>query len=185
LRTLVDAPGYADLAKEAAARAKGAIVAGEVLSTIYVMSRFGMKPTMNRAIWALQGYADEGAPFGDGTPFPKGERQIRKHWTAFRSVAHLWGAMGLNRAAAYPYVSEGDVFSTPENLTRFLGVAAELLNFGTSFVPGRARPPEPILDASACIRLPAHIERLRLESTELPYRLKQLLANYKAPLAYR
>jgi hypothetical protein len=83
LRLLLESPGYADLKIITAERTKSGVIAGDLLAALYVMDRFNLNPSMNRAIWAAQQYASDGAEFGDGERYPLGERQIRRHWKVF------------------------------------------------------------------------------------------------------
>lgn len=88
LGLLIEAPGYIQLGQEITVRPKAGIVAGDLLSALYVMHRFDLRPSLNRAIWGLQRYAESGVQFGDGTGLPRGRKLIREHWDRFSCVAH-------------------------------------------------------------------------------------------------
>ena len=94
-------------------------------------------------------------------------------------VAHFWAALEINRA--YPFVADqADCFSE-KGFTQFLQAAAGICDFGIKFIPKRAKPRKPILDAEKCWILDSNIERLNLKSDIKPENFIKTLKKYKAP----
>lgn len=175
LRLLIEAPSYDAFKGFTAANTKCAIVAGDILMTLYLMDRFGVpEPSLNKAIFVAMEYAKT-AKYGDGTRMNVSERMVLECWNEYKPVAHLWAAFRIN--GAYPYAPADDIFSQ----TKFLEVAAGLYRFGVEFVPFRARPKTPILDAKKCWALPDNIVASNLISDRIPDRLLKYLKKYKAP----
>lgn len=179
LRVLLNAPSYEDLRKLAAERTKQAIVAGDILSVLFLMDRFSLpEPSMNKAIHVARQYAIN-AKYGDGTRLNISEFKIREYWEEFRPVAHLWAAFRLNRS--YPFCPEENVF-TENGFAPFLEVAAALYGFGCSFIPERARLELPLLDAEESWSLPDGIKPRSLQIDGVPDGLQEFLQSYSAPL---
>jgi hypothetical protein len=180
LRLLIDAPAYSVIKAGARDITKRAVVAGELLSILYLMNRFELsEPSMNKAIFVAQGFAKESS-YGDGSKINSSERMIRKYWNEFKPVAHLWAAFRINRAYGFAPIKE--VF-TKEWFTPFLSVAAGLYNFGTQFVPFRPRDKKPMLNAETCWALPKSIPPSNLSTDRIPDKLIQTLERYNAPRA--
>lgn len=178
LRLLLEAPSYASLGELSAANTKRAIVAGDVLMTLYVMKRFALsEPSMNKAIFVAMEYAKK-AKYGDSTSLAISEPTIRKCWEEYRPVAHLWAAYRVNKA--YPYAPQRSEFST-YRIAALLEVAQGMFQFGASYIPKRARPQKPILDRAQCWVLPDTIAARHLESVRQPERLQRILEKYRAP----
>jgi hypothetical protein len=176
-RSMLVAPDANTLREEQRERAKGGIVAGMVLIGMYVMDRFDLSPSINRAIWALRAYGKV-TTYGDGSKFPTSESKIRECWGRFAPVAHLWGATRMNME--YPFAPERAVFQSAHFQT-FLEVAAGIHRFATTFVPPRARPALPIVDPMTAWALPGDIQPRILKSELFPEHLVRLLKGYKAP----
>jgi hypothetical protein len=159
---------------------KGA-VAGDMLATIYLMHSFSdrhsilTEPSMNKAVYVAQEFACE-ETYGDGSRMYFSEPKIRDCWRSFQPVAHLWAAARLNKD--YPFAPDREIFSS--GFKAFLGVAAELLRFGRSFVPFRAWRQDPVLDALEAWTLPGSVHPAPLQSDRLPDRLIKTLESYKA-----
>ena len=65
LRLLIEAPAYDALKDITVANTKRAIVAGDILTALYLMDRFAVpEPSMNKAIFVAQEYAKT-AKYGD------------------------------------------------------------------------------------------------------------------------
>ncbi|NWG39240.1 MAG: hypothetical protein HXY27_04635 [Hydrogenophilaceae bacterium] len=176
LRLLLEAPAYGSLKETVSAITKRAIVAGDLLMTLYIMHKFGLKePSVNKAIFVCQQFAHK-AKYGDGTPMNVSERTVKECWREFKSVAHFWAAFRLNKA--YPFApSDTEVFAHP----KFLGVASAVYQFGVTFVPYRAWAGKPVLDPKTSWRLPENIAPINLVSDQPPDRLLKYLKKYKAP----
>ena len=103
---------------------------------------------------------------------------IRKAWNAYKDVAHLWAAFRIN--VAYSYAPDRELF-TQEYFPIFLGVAAMMYKFGTSFVPFRAKKQAPIMDIETAWQLPANILPVRLVGDPArPTKIEKTLKRYRA-----
>lgn len=178
LSLLIDAPSYAELKELVAGRTKQAIIAGDMMTALYVMDHFGLpEPSVNKAEFLAAEFSKK-ATFGDGSKITGSHPAIMKAWNAYKDVAHLWAAFRINQA--YPFAPEGEIFSQ-QYFSTFLGVAAMFHEFGASFIPLRARPRIPILDAATAWRLPPQIAPIRLTGDpERPTRIEKTLKRYRA-----
>lgn len=178
LRLLLETPSYQDLQKLIGESTKRGMVAGDILGTLYVMDKCSVpEPSMNKAIYVAQKFAAR-AKWGDGTRLNRSEPKILEYWEEFNTVAHLWGALGLNRS--YPYAPHQTELSE-EGFLPFLGVAAGLQQFGCSFIPKRSKSNTTVLDPKKSWRLPKSVIPLNLKSDRDPDRILEALKNYKAP----
>jgi hypothetical protein len=179
LGLLMDAPSYADLGKIVADRTKQATIAGDMMAALYVMDYFRLpEPSMNKAEFVAAEFSKK-ATYGDGSKIAGSHPSILKAWNAYKDVAHLWAAYRINAAYAYA-PSEKDVFSQ-QHFPTFLGIAAMLYQFGTSFIPLRARPRKTILDVSEAWKLPVGIDPIRLVGDpERPTKIEKTLKRYRA-----
>ena len=176
LKCLMYAPSIDQLKEKTVEAVKKGVVAGDFLSSIYLMHRFELsEPSINKATHICQMFAAE-TEYGDATNLKKSRRQIKEIFNEFKTVSHLWGAYRLNKA--YKFSDESKLFS--ENLEFFLEVSAGLLEFGTTFIPYRARPAEPILVGEEMWGLPESVIARHLESKVIPDRLITFLENYSA-----
>ena len=183
LRQLLSDPNPA-AAETIRARTRRATVAGELLSVIYLMSRFKAvapafeHPSLNKAIYVVQTWADKYS-YRDGTEIPSSRKGIRDCWEEFRPVAHLWAAQAIN--SKYPFVEPGEEFTSKANLDVFLGVAAGLFRFGRGFNPTRSTGETRLLDAERSWTIPASIAPLELpKGAEPPDLLLRVVRTYKA-----
>ncbi|MDI6745976.1 MAG: hypothetical protein QMD17_02415 [Rhodocyclaceae bacterium] len=179
LSLLIDAPSYAELGKMVVERTKQAIVAGDMMATLYVMDYFKQpEPSMNKAEFVASEFSKK-ATYGDGSKIVGSHPMIMKAWNAYRDVAHLWAAFRINEAYAYAPTKE-DIFSQ-QYFPTFLGIAAMLHEFGTSFTPLRAKPKKPILDKESAWQLPPEILPVQLTGTpSRPTRIEKTLKKYRA-----
>lgn len=178
LRLLIEAPAYDALKDITAVNTKRATVAGDILAMLYLMDRFGVpEPSLNKAIFAAMEFAKT-AKYGDGTRMNVSERMVLECWNEYKPVAHLWGAFRINKA--YPFAPDINIFSQ-EHFAPFLQVAVGLYNFGTQFIPFRAKHKTPVLEAEKCWKLPDSIPPSNLISDRMPDRLLKYLKKYKAP----
>jgi hypothetical protein len=144
LRILLEAPSCTDMMNLVTAAAKRACIAADILCAIYLMERFSLpEPSMNKAVALVQAYAPTTA-YGDDTKLPTSETQIRECWEEFKSVVHLWAAARINKA--YPYTKD-DRSMYADDFKSYLQIAQGCYHFGVSFIPKRAKPRTPILNA--------------------------------------
>lgn len=177
LKLILDTPSRNDLKLEITEATKQAIVAGDVLVAIYLMDKFGLsRPSLNKAFFVSQAFAKNNT-YGDGTPMAVSIRYVKERWSAFKSVAHLWGAWRLNMG--YPIVDQTSLFS--EEFETFLGIAKELQDFGLRFIPLGAKPQLPIMQNDSVWLLPDKIKAITLKSYRKPDLLIKYLKKYKAP----
>ncbi|MFC1772650.1 hypothetical protein ACFL3A_04770 [Pseudomonadota bacterium] len=174
LRLLVEAPSWPILKELTTENTKRGIVAGDIFGALYVMDKFNIRePSMNKAVFVAMEFAKK-QKYGDGTKMAISEPKIRKCWNEFRSVSHLWAAFRLGQA--YPFAA--DSFSMEGNQA-FLEVAQGLFQFGTSYIPLRARPKKTILDRENCWALPNTIAARHIQSERQPDALLKILKKYK------
>lgn len=142
------------------------------------MDRFELEePSLNKAIFIAKEYAKK-AKYGDGSKMPA-ESKIKDYWKEYMPVAYFWAALEINRV--YSFVpDQSDCFSD-KGFSQFLQVAAGIYDFGIKFIPKRAKPKKPIIDAEKCWILDRNIEPLHLISDIKPDKLIKKLKKYKAP----
>jgi hypothetical protein len=175
---LINAPGRLTLNADATLKAKQGCIAGYVLQVFFLMWKYpqimGGKSrggaSLNKAIKAMQGAAKSGFTFGDGEAFPTSETAIRKAWTRFKDVAHLYAALewrnhvapDTNRTQIEP-PNHGDFFNTALYFQK-LGLEPIALNTG-------AREKVACLDASTVWRVPeeTYSPRIFASDTAEPY----------------
>lgn len=179
LELLMDAPSHPDLGKMVVDRTKQAIIAGDMMTALYVMDYFKLpEPSMNKAEFVAAEFSKK-ATYGDGSKMAGSHPMIIKAWNAYKDVAHLWAAYRINEAYAYA-PSKQEIF-TQQHFPTFLGIAAMLYQFGTSFTPLRAKLRKPILDAATAWQLPAEILPIRLVGDPTrPTRIEKTLKRYRA-----
>jgi hypothetical protein len=177
LRAVLDLPPRVAVREDQKERTRKGLIAGHLLSAIYLMERFRMQPSIGRAIFAVQGWTAT-STYGDGSRMATSESAIREYWRQFAPVAHFWAALAINQA--YPFAPDRAAF-TPEHLPTLLEVAAGLHDFAVTFVPTRARPPVPIVDPSVAWAPPVGTARRTLGSGRFPTGLREMLEGYKAP----
>lgn len=177
-KLLIDAPSDSQLKSIRVERTKRAIVAGQVLASLYLMDRLELEePSLNKAIFVAKEYAKK-AKYGDESRMPA-ESKIKQYWKEYMPVAHFWAALELNQT--YSFVADQvDCFSE-KGFTQFLQAAAGICDFGTKFIPKRAKLKEPILDSEKCWILNNNIISLHLKSDIKPEKFLKTLKKYKAP----
>lgn len=171
---LVNAPSLEELEKKKTESFKKGVLAGCTLASIYLMDHFNIdEPSINKAVHISEKFAAENQ-YGDSTRINKSRKSIREAFKEYKSVAHLWAALYLNKT--YPYADDRELFF--EKLTFFLEISAGLLEFGTTFKPYRARPKEPILPNESMWQLPKRILPHHLESNIFPDGITHFLKDY-------
>jgi len=190
LKTLLNLRASQDIKNDVIKSFKEGMIAGDVLGALYLMVRFNLdpEPSMNKAIDAFDKYASA-TKFGDGTPIPHSDKSVKKYWKKFKTVAHLWAAYRINQS--FPYIAkQEDIFISRENLLMFLGVAKELLLFGTKFTPKRPKLNktimEPTMKLTECFQIPDEIKPipLNINTANSPDLLKHYLSTYAAAKTY-
>ena len=183
LKSLVSGVSWSEVESLAIEAAKGGTIAGDVLATIYIMDAFQgqhapfVDPSLNKAIHVMEMFG-AGRRFGDGEKMPRSETTIRKKWDKFESVAHLWAATRLNQD--YPFCEQGAWLNSVEACHTMLAVAANILSFGTSYIPKRTKPAKPVVNPDNAWTIPEHIGSRKLESDRLPDQLMEYLESYRA-----
>ena len=157
---------------------KKGVIAGDILATVYLIYKFNLdpEPSLKKAMDAV-GKFYKTTKYGDGTNIPAGKTRIKQIWNEMKPVSHLWAASRLNDA--YPYAEKTEIFS-PDNFPRFLGVAKEVHNFGTTFISEKTEPLKPILDSTVMVELPDEIEPLSLltDQAQFPDQLNLYIQEY-------
>lgn len=177
LELLLESPSYEDFRELAKKNTKKGIIAGDLLSIIYLMVKFNFEePSINKAIHVMKEFSLENdVKFGDGARLPRSEQTIRDYWCDFKSVSHLWAAFRLNQS--YQISNEFEI--NEHNYIKFLEVANGLLSFGMSFVPNRQKQGGGLLDVDMWM-LPKSLAFRKLEGGEFPDSMEKFLRKYKA-----
>jgi hypothetical protein len=140
ISALLDAPSFAEMSATTGTRTKDGIVAGYVLTSLFMMWKFpeilGSRSlggaSLNKAFHACVYLSKElDWKFGDGTALPV-ETKIKECWSKYKSVAHFWAAYSWH--AAFPLSVGSSIFK--EDLPAFLSASRYFEMFGQ----------EPILD---------------------------------------
>lgn len=174
IERLMKAPSIMELRDKKIEALKKGVLAGDMLASIYLMHRFKMpEPSLNKAIHISRKFNTRNL-YGNSIQIPRSIRKIKEAFKEYKPVAHLWAALRLNQN--YPYANEGELFF--EKLTFFLEVSEGFLEFGTTFIPHRARPQEPILPNEDMWQLPEDIRPRQLESNIFPSGITHLLKDY-------
>jgi hypothetical protein len=183
VRLLLDAPAWNDMKEIVAEARKRAIYAGYILESVYLMHRFQnlvpsfARPSVRKAIAMCEQFGLMHR-FGDGTKMSYSPQKIRDCWEEFKPVAHLWAAFEINQA--YAFLPVGEEFSSNEALNLFLGVAAGIFEFGSTFVPKATKPALPILDVTKSWLVPVTVQARHLYSDRVPDSLAAAAANYRS-----
>lgn len=173
---LINSPSYSSLKELTTEAVKQGVVAGDVLSSIYLMHVFNLEePSVNKAIHISKRFGKANV-YGDDSMMSYSDSSIKKYRSKFKSVSHLWAAFRLNQA--YPYAKPDELFI--EKLPMFLEVAAGILKFGCSFIPFRARPQVPLLDESKMWLIPESYAPRNLTGGSFPDGISELLKDYDA-----
>lgn len=162
LRALADGEGKRTAKAAAGEATKQGTVAGDLLALVYEMHVKGLpEPSFGKAIEQYKKFA-VGKKYGNGDALKYSEQTLRTYFDAFEPVSHLWAAFRLNMGP-YAYTADPrDVFHKPESLFQFLGVARDVGEFATTFVPKRTKPPRPVLDVANMVSVPTNIPALRV-----------------------
>ena len=152
-RVILDLPSRSQLENEADAGARRGIVAGDLVALMYDQQDEGAsirKAFANYTAWAL------GKTYGGDNkkPLKRSQSQLRTYYNAAKPAAHLWAAFRLMPADMRR--QKGDkAFDDPEGFGFFLGVAAELQRFLTSY--HHPKHHEPLISGGELLLLPEGI----------------------------
>lgn len=182
INLLLNAPSIDELDKKIKEATKRGVIAGDVLSMIYLMNRFKdadpafAEPSINKAI-AFSSKFGLMQNYGDGTKMYYSSQKIRDCWDEFKPVAHLWAAHRIGQSYE---ISKGTNFESMEALNKFLGVAQGIFHFGCSFIPKRTKPELPILDRQSSWAIPNSILPMKLVTDLVPDRLLEYAKQYSS-----
>ena len=158
---LLNAASRQELREAADAGSKQGTVAGDLLSLIYEQWRLdGDQPSMRKALSQYRKFAI-GNKYGDGEALKYSDMQLRVYFEAAAPSAHLWAAYRLlkiikDRGGAYKAAF------TAEGMPLLLGVAKELQDFATTFIPKGTKPAKSIIDMQEMLLLPETIAPVKL-----------------------
>ena len=162
---LLNGASRQELREAADAGTKQGTVAGDLLGLIYEQWRLdGDQPSMRKALSQYRKFA-VGRKYGDGEALKYSDQQLRVYFEAAAPSAHLWAAHRLlknikDRGKAYK------IAFTVEGMPLLLGVAKELQDFATTYIPKGTKPAKPIICAQDMLLLPETITPV-----ELPFRV--------------
>ena len=180
IRLLIEAPADSELKSIRAEKTKQGIVAGQILSALYIMDKYKLdEPSMNKAVFCANAFAKKNK-YGDGSSMHS-ETMIKEYWKEYISVSHLWAALIINQTFPVVFLQE-DIFSE-KGFLPFLQAAAGIYDFGSKFIPLRARPKIPVLNPEKCWVLDNHIGSRDLIPDAQPEILIKILKKYKTPKA--
>lgn len=161
VRDLLNAASRQDLREAAVVGTKQGSVAGDLLGQIYEhWQKDGDQPSMRKALSRYREWA-VGRKYGDGEALKYSDQQLRVYFEAAAPSAHLWAAHRLlknikDRGKAYKTAF------TAEGWPLLLGVAKELQDFATTFIPRGTKPAKPIIGKQDMLLLPETIAPVKL-----------------------
>lgn len=161
VRDLLNSASRQELSEAAIVGTKQGTVAGDLLSLIYEQSRLSKPLPSMRA--ALKGYRlfALGNKYGDGEALKYSDQQLRTYFEASSPSAHLWAAYRLLMIVKDRGKAHRASF-TAEGMPLLLGVAKELQDFATTYIPKGTKPPKPIIRAQDLWLLPETISPVKL-----------------------
>jgi len=175
-KILEDTPDEKILGQNVLSQAKKGLIAGDVLLQLFQMDNFKVKkPSLRKARYIVKTMGDN-VSFKDGTTFVRDDSTIKKYWSEFSSVIHLWAAIRMNQQ--HSYVPNGKLFTEPNGLHAFMRVAALLQDFGTSYIPIGSKG-KTALNYETCLKIPANIEPATPEGGAAPKKLLKVIDGYK------
>lgn len=182
IREILDSPAKSKFLEIVGKQTRDAIIAGNVLATVFVMDSFSDyfdEPSERKAIFIAQKFAGR-SKYGDGSTIPHSEPKIRQCMESFRSVSHLWAAWTLHEG--YPIREQNEILASPKAIEDFLGIAGNIQDFGCSFAPARPRERDrkTILDLETIWSVPASVRRLKPPWTSPPTWVIETLNEYRA-----
>ncbi len=172
-KALNDGPGF-DAMRELVRKAtsQGGIIAGETLIMLLRQHRSGINASLGKTQYMLSKVLSR-MPRNDSKPLPGSGNSIRKAWSNFRSVAHLWAARQFTHEHAVEQViAECDLDKNPRN---FLGLAASFHQVASAL---RLHGGQPILGANTW-EVPSAISNVSLSIYPLSDDEKADLSEYE------
>jgi len=161
LQNLLSASSGKELCDAAADGTRQGTVAGDLLALIYEQWRVNAKqPSLRKALIQYKKFA-LGQKYGDGQALKYSDMQLRTYFKAALPSAHLWGAYRLLKKIKDPERAFKTAFQ-PEGLPRLLGVAKELEDFATTFIPKGTKPAKPIISKQDMFLLPVETTPISL-----------------------
>jgi len=163
---LLNVASRQELHEAAVAGTKQGTVAGDLLSLIYEQWRLDSnQPSMRKALSQYRKFA-VGRKYGDGEALKYSDQQLRVFFEAAAPSAHLWAAHRLlkkmkDRGKAYKTAF------TAEGMPLLLGVAKELQDFATTYIPKGTKPAKPIISMQEMMLLPETIPPVKLPTRVL------------------
>lgn len=161
LSDLLNSASRQELSQAADAGIKQGTVAGDLLSLIYEQWRLDRdQPSLRKALIHYREFAI-GKKYGDGEALKYSDGQLRAYFEAAAPSAHLWAAYRLlkiikDRGKAYKTAFKA------EGMPLLLGVAKELQDFATTFIPKGTKPAKSIIDMQDMLVLPETIAPVKL-----------------------
>jgi len=153
------------------------VFAGLALCRLYQMANHSALAIRGGASMNKVWYLLEKEPCING---PRNRRRMKELWSEFKHVSHLGAALYLlweKRGADC-----GDTSMILRDLPLFLRVAKRFEDFGTRFVPGNMKIPDPVLDPDLIWRVPVNAAAGDADMPGgLSVKAQVLLSNYKAP----
>lgn len=166
IQAFLDLPSRQDLRAAAEAGTKRGSVAGDLLRLAYEDWRLKKpEPSIRSALRHYRGWSP-GKKYGNGSALLYSDAQLRLYFAEAEPAAHLWAAFRLLKRTKDRDKSDRSAF-TPHGMPTFLGVAKELQDFATTFVPKRAKPAKPLIDADALLQIPMHVHPIRWDPRPL------------------
>lgn len=176
LDEVIEAPSRDDINKLKKSAISAGIIAGELLAYMYILNITGVdEPSLGKALY-IAGKVNKTRKRTGGRIFPSSEKQLRKYWTDYKSVAHIWGALLL--------LDEFQGIEIAESLEpileqSYLSLAKILGDFGEEFIPLRTNPPKPILDVDIWHIPPEYLcDDYHFQIDQMPKYVKDLLSTY-------
>ena len=158
---LLNAASRQELREAADAGTKQGTVAGDLLSLIYEQWRLDYdQPSMRKALCQYRKFAI-GNKYGDGEALKYSDMQLRVYFEAAAPSAHLWAAYRLLKIIKDRGKAHKTAF-TAEGMPLLLGVAKELQDFATTFIPKGTKPAKSIIDMQDMLLLPETIAPVKL-----------------------
>jgi hypothetical protein len=184
LKSLLEQPAESKFELELVSIYKEASIAGDVLMSIYLMSKFDltMEPSLNKAFYVL-GKRYISAKYPNGKAYPRSKSSIQKIWNKYKLSVPIWAAFRLN--ANYHYCPSGEETASAKNLDMTLRVAADIFNFASRSVTQHDSTQVPLLDAERSILDNYYLTNplsLAVERARSPDILESILDEYRAPL---
>lgn len=154
LKALWKCPGPEKTRQQAFNQTEGGCIAGDVFLFVLNHSADGGSASLRKAEHVIAADIAQVCNYGGEQLKGVSERTVRKHWGAFRSVAHLWGAYRL----------KPDLLGSPlmdwrpcrsSSILPFLAVAEILRNWGERLTTeGHGGKYGPVLDPETTWKVP-------------------------------